>query len=134
MVVLDASFLIDLERDHAGAVDRLREYRRTGERLILPAMAASQYIVGSSNPLVAWRRLHDAFEIMPMGRDEVMETARLGRLAKERGLRPHWADLCIAASASLHGTYVVTANPTDFTRVDVPVVDHRSDAGPGAAA
>lgn len=134
MPVLDTTFLIDLDRRDPAALKAFDSLCGSGDRLLVPAQVAIEYLAGSAAPLIAWNDLDRSFHLAEVGKNEVFESARLGRLAKDRGLRPRWADAQIASVAMLNATYVVTANPRDFRALDVPTWDYRREEAPGAAA
>ena len=49
-VVLDSSFLSDIRRGHAGAVDLLERLARDGEGALVPTGVVAEYLAGSRDP------------------------------------------------------------------------------------
>ncbi|HWG92147.1 MAG TPA: PIN domain-containing protein [Candidatus Thermoplasmatota archaeon] len=130
MPVLDASFLIDLQRGSAGAVRILESLHREGESLFVPAQAAIEFASGLPDPQGGLHRLSAAFTVLDLDREHMVEAAELGRKTKATGRLPGWADTSIAAAARLKGTYVITANAKPFRALRVDHWDYRNDAEP----
>lgn len=130
MPVLDASFLIDLERRLPVAQDALRRLVASRETLHVPAQAAIEFLHGQEDQVRALHRLEEAFRLVETNRATIMETAFLTRQARRNGFPPQWEDAQIAAVASLEQTFVVTANPRHFEQLAVPCWDYRNEPEP----
>lgn len=130
MAVLDASFLMDLERglpSARGALDRLVQAE---EPLLVPAQAAIEFLAGVGDQPTALHRLEAAYVVRELDRAGLLEAARLAREAFGRGAFPGWADAQIGALASLEATFVVTADVAAFRRLGSPVWDYRREREP----
>jgi predicted nucleic acid-binding protein len=132
MPVLDASFLIDLERKHPGALAAFDRLLAEGAPLLVPAQVATEYLAGLADEVAGLHQLEAAFAIVPFGRMQVLEAARLARAASKAGAFPGWADAQVAALAVLEDTFVVSADRAHFAALGVPCWDHRRDTQPPA--
>lgn len=127
MAVLDTTFLIDLQRGLDAAHAALHVLAEGPERLLVPAQAAVEYLAGMEDPIAGLNDLQTSFEIVPFGRDHVLEAARVGRAALTKGEFPGWADTQIGATAVLTGSELVTADPENFRSLDCEVWDYRNE-------
>jgi len=130
MPVLDASFVIDLERGGAAALGALKTLK--GESLELPWHAAVEVLVGREDPVATLAALRSSYEIGFPDEAHLLEGARLRKAALEQGRRAHWGDIYIATTALLSGTYVLTANAKDFEALGCRVWDYRKGGKPPA--
>lgn len=127
MPILDTTFLIDLDRGLDEARTALAWAVDRGEDLVVPAQTATEYISGFDDPVANLSDLERSFRVVPYGRDHIVETARLVRLAYEKGAFPGWADAQIASVAWLEGEPVLTANQDHFRALGCRVWDYRND-------
>lgn len=130
MPVLDASFLIDVERRRERALEAHERLLRDGEPLLVPAHVATEYLAGLDDEVAGLHQLGAAFAVVPFGRIQLLEAARLARAAQRRGAFPGWAHAQVAALAVLEPTFVVSANRAHFEAFGVPCWDHRTQAAP----
>lgn len=132
MPVLDASFLIDVERRHERALAAYERLLAGGEPLLVPAQVATEYLAGLEDEVAGLHQLEAAFAVVPFGRIQLLEAARLARLAHRRGGFPGWADAQVAALAVLENTFVVSADRAHFEALGVPCWDPRREDDPPA--
>ncbi|MGQ0535361.1 MAG: type II toxin-antitoxin system VapC family toxin [Methanobacteriota archaeon] len=130
MPVVDATFLVDLERGLPAATAVLERLASGPDRLVVPAQAAAEFATGQEDAVAALADLESMFEIVPFGRPELCECARLAREALGRGSSPGWADLQVAATAVLESMPVLTADAPAFRALGCAVWDYRNDAEP----
>lgn len=130
MPVLDASFLIDVERRRERALAAYERLLDDGEPLLIPAQVATEYLAGLEDEVAGLHQLEAAFAVVPFGRIQLIEAARLARAAHRRGAFPGWADAQLAALAVLEQTYVVSADRAHFEAFGVPCWDHRTQTAP----
>lgn len=120
-VILDTSFLIDLEREHqrgtsTGAMDYL--VRHEGARLYLPAIVAGELATGA--PLAdraRWEAFLAPFFLLPVTPDVAWEYGRINRHLRGTGQLIGANDLWIAATALANHMPVVTRDAAHFKRV-----------------
>ncbi len=119
MPVLDTNLLIRLEANDPAALTALQSIEQA--ELIVPAQAASEYLVRSVHQEVELTRLSAAFRIQHTTDEHLLAAARIAAQAfdSKEGDRPRWGDINIAATAVLAGTYVVTTNKRHFTQLGV---------------
>lgn len=130
MPVLDTTFLIDLERRRSPAVQALELLAASGERLLVPAQVAAEFLMGLEDEVAGLHQLESSFAVVPFGRTQLLEAARLARAAIRRGAFPGWADAQVAALAVLEQTFVVSADRAHFEVFGVPCWDPRSGGEP----
>lgn len=121
MPVLDATFLIDLERDPARFQELLLSIAMD-EDLVVPAQAAIEFASGTTDPAEALRKIRDGFSFLPLDEEVSLEAARLAKRAWQAGIFPGWPDVQIAATASHLGMAVVTRNERHFKAMGVEVM------------
>lgn len=127
MPVLDTNFLIRLKnRDPAAlaAFERLQN-----DDLVVPAMAAAEYLYGVQDAVSELVGLHRAFRVAHTSDAWLLEAYRLASAGGRSG-RPRWADLFIAAHALLEGTYVVSTNKRDFKELGIACWNYEKEKGP----
>lgn len=130
MPVLDTSFLIDLERKREAARAAFERLLADGAPLLVPAQVAAEYLAGLEDGLAGLHHLEASFAVVPFGRMQLLEAARLARAASDRQAFPGWADAQVAALAALEQTYVVSADRAHFEALGVPCWDYRAEAEP----
>lgn len=130
MPVLDASFLIDVERRRPPALQAYERLLEAGERLLVPAQVATEFLAGLEDEVAGLHQLEAAFAVVPFGRTQLLEAARLARFARQRGEFPGWADAQVAALAVLEQTFVVSTNALHFAALGVPCWDYRQRKEP----
>lgn len=121
MPVLDTNLLIRASQGEPVAADVIRSLAARGEALLVPAMAAIEFLAGEENVTPTYHWLKEGFVVVHTTDDQVRRAAELYAAAHRQGRgRPGWGDSMIAAVASLEGTYVVTTNKRHFTQFGVP--------------
>lgn len=130
MPVLDTSFLIDVERKRKPALAVYEILATRAEPLLVPAQVATEYLVGLDDEVAGLHQLEISFAVVPFGRIQLLEAAKLARAAHRRGAFPGWAYAQVAALAILENTYVVSADSSHFEALGVPCWDHRNERGP----
>lgn len=113
-VVADASFLIDVDRSHPGALAILDRLEEAGEGLVLPSVVVAEVLTGAKDPRRALERLERGATILDYTKEDASEAARLARRALQAGRFPGWNDALIAGFASRRGLTIVTRNPKHF--------------------
>ena len=120
-LILDTSFFIDLEHEHArgttsGAVQFLERLEEA--RLYLPAIVAGELAAGASMAhRPRWEAFLAPFFLLPATPDVAWEYGRAYRHLRGVGQLIGANDLWIAATALAHGMPVVTRNVDHFRRV-----------------
>lgn len=120
-VVIETTFLIDLEREHrhgrpSGAVDFLN--RMDGARLYLPSIVAGELAAGASMAnRDRWEAFLSPFFLLPVTPDVAWEFGRVARHLRGVGQLIGTNDLWIAATALANRMPVVTRNVEHFRRV-----------------
>lgn len=130
MVVLDASFLIDLERGLAAATAAMEAMVERGDPMRVPAQAAAEYIAGFDDTVANLRDLERSYIVVGYDRTHILGTARTAREAIAAGTFPGWTDAQIAATALLSGEPIATGNPDHFRGLGCLVWDYRRDDAP----
>lgn len=130
MAVLDTTFLIDLSNKEGRSLQALAWLRSAQERLLVPSIAATEYLAGLDSLVSSFRRIREDFELLHSTDDSVLRAAELFAAVRRKGSRPGWNDTLVAAHASLEGTYVVSANKRDFVRLGVPAWDYLNEPAP----
>lgn len=130
MAVLDSSFLIDLSHQHEKAVKALRTMTDQGHRLIVPALAALEYLTGLDDPVEGMRDIERGFQLVPYDKTHILRGSKLARDAYSKGRFPGWSDTCIATTALLEQEPVITADPDHFRALGCRVWDYRNEDGP----
>jgi tRNA(fMet)-specific endonuclease VapC len=120
-LILETTFLIDLEREHrqgtpTGAVDYLG--RAETARLYLPAIVAGELAAGASMASrPRWEAFLAPFFLLPVTPEVAWEYGRAYRHLRGVGQLIGSNDLWIAATALAHRMPVVTRNVDHFRRV-----------------
>ncbi len=114
-LVVDTSFLVDVNRGHDGAVDALDEASADGELLILPTVVVAEYLTGSTDPPRALEMLRAAGEIVELTIRDAVEAGTISRKTRADGRFPGWSDVLIGGTARNRGDVpVLTGNPEHF--------------------
>lgn len=122
-VALDATFLIDLQRERArgeaeGPAHRFLA-RDPEVELHLSATALGEFAEGfadGDDPIL--RTARELHVLLPVDEETALEYGRITRDLRKAGRLIGTNDLWIAASSVRHGLPLVTANPADFGRID----------------
>jgi tRNA(fMet)-specific endonuclease VapC len=119
-LILETSFLIDLEREHRGRAGRAIGFLEGQEdaRLYLTFTIVGEMAAGlslSERPI--WERFVGPFYVLPSSSEVCWEYGRAFRHLQKNGQLIGDHDLWIAATAIAYGMPVVTANIEDFSRV-----------------
>lgn len=115
VVVLDASFLIDLRARRASALRVMEALRARGEGAVVPTTALAEFLTDSSNPSRDLDEVRRAAQVLEFGADDAANAAAVARRAHKRGLYPGLGDVLIAGFATTRGDLpIVTANPRHF--------------------
>jgi predicted nucleic acid-binding protein len=124
-VLLDTTVLIDLLRGRAGAAERLRTVRESGDVPYVCAINIEEIHRGlrGGPEGEAASRLIEGMLIAPLGRDEGERAGTWRREHAERGLTLSQADCLIAAAANSIAGRLATGNPRDFPMRGL-VVEH----------
>ena len=130
MPVLDTSFLIDVERRRDNAINAYEKLIHGGQPLLIPAQVATEYLTGLDDEIAGLHQLELAFAVVPFGRIQVLEAARLAKLAHRGGEFPGWGDAQVAALAAIEQTYVVSADTKHYEAFGVPCWDYRTQDEP----
>lgn len=131
MPVLDTTFLIDLQREPKRMAPVLERLAAEEETLLVPLQVAVEYCAGVKEPAKAFHDLRLAFTLVPFDDEVAREAMDLAQRALLARRLPGWADIQIAATALVHGTYVVTRNARDFRdALGVGVWSYREAADP----
>jgi predicted nucleic acid-binding protein len=120
-LILETSFLIDLEREHAkGAPGRAVSFLEAHEdaRLYLTFTVAGELAAGVSlSERKAWEEFLGPFYALPSNADVCWEYGRAYRYLQANGRLIGTNDLWIAATAIAYRMPLVTANAKQFERV-----------------
>lgn len=120
-LVLETTFLIDLERERSQLVDGpatqfLRQYAE--HRLFITHTVAGELAAGVSlSERSRWESFTAPFRILPITEDVDWEYGKAFRYLQRNGLLIGANDLWIAATAVAFDTPLVTRNHTHFGRV-----------------
>lgn len=127
-MILDASFLIDLERGNDAALAAFHSMIEDRVPMRVPAQAACEYIAGFEDPVANLHDLERSYDLLAHDREHILETARLAREGVSAGRLVGWADAQIAAAAVLLDEEVATANPEHFDALECDVWRYRDEA------
>lgn len=130
-MILDSSFLIDIEAEHEGALAKAREIEENGYPRRIPLIVVSElYIsVGKGTRTAEHRRRVDrVLRSLPLVEPTISIAKRAGiiegecQAENESEVGIGLADALIASIALEYDESIVTADPDDFRRVpDVQV-------------
>ena len=113
-IILDTGALIGIERKNPAVVHALREARRKRYRILVPAVAYTEWIRGATQGL--GKAVAEIAEHVGAER----EVARVaGEALKTLNLdgKEHLADAIVAACAKHHGGLLYTSDPDDMRRL-----------------
>ena len=120
MKCLDSTFCIDLAKGLPEARARAEELTRVGERLAIPALALTEFLVGAfrqgGRRLAQALELAASLEILDVTEPIAVEAARIGGECSRRGEPVGTIDLLIAATARHHHAHLLSRD-TDFARI-----------------
>ena len=120
-LILETTFLIDLEREFARAsAGRAQEFleRHPSDRLFITPTIAGELAAGLSlHERQRWEEFVAPFRILPHTRDVSWEYGCTFRYLHGSGQRIGGNDLWIAAAALAYDMPVVTRNVRDYRRV-----------------
>jgi tRNA(fMet)-specific endonuclease VapC len=120
-LILETTFLIDLEREHhrerpGTAIEFLEGHQDA--RLYLTFTIAGELAAGASMAeRKAWETFLGPFYVLPSSAEVSWEYGKAYRYLAKNGALIGSNDLWIAATALAYGMPVVTANHRDFERV-----------------
>jgi predicted nucleic acid-binding protein len=119
-LILETTFLIDLEREHRGRAGRAIGFLESQEdaRLYLTFTIVGELAAGvSMSERSIWERFLGPFYVLPSSAEVCWEYGRAFRHLQKNGQLIGGNDLWIAATAIAYGMPVVTANVDHFSRV-----------------
>jgi len=109
---LETTFLIDLLRDRAAAIQLARTLDASGEPRCVTAPAAAEVLIGAhlqgGRSLERAKDLLNSLVLLDFDRESYTEAGRLGALLIERGEEMSTPDLFIAAISKRHGQRLIT--------------------------
>jgi predicted nucleic acid-binding protein len=114
VAVLDANFLIDLDRGTQGAGRVLQRMQAEGSPLFVPASAALEFSVGARDPALAWARVRDAFTVVSFTDDLAEEATPYAARLRSKGRWPGWPDFLVAATAWTYDEPLVSSDARAF--------------------
>ena len=131
-VLLDTNVISEITRPHPDAqvvrfLEQLdngwlsmvtRHELRFGIALLAPNRRRDQLAKAVESLLSTY-----AHRVLPILEAEADEAAALRSRARMSGRVMHLADAFLAATASVHGLAIATRNVTDFTGIDIKVID-----------
>jgi predicted nucleic acid-binding protein len=107
-VVLDSSFLADVDNKVEAAIRKMRDLVNAGEPLNVPAIVAVEFATGASKPELVWAGLRESYRIIDFT-DFIGERASaLAQQSFRRGTFPGWSDVQVAATASVLEQEIIT--------------------------
>lgn len=127
-MIVDASFLIDLDRGADAALAALHTLTEDRTPMRIPAPAASEFLAGVEDPIANLHDLETSFSLLDLDRDHVLETALVAARSIAEGRFPGWTDAQIGAAARLFGEEILTGNPAHFEALGCEVWDYRNEA------
>jgi tRNA(fMet)-specific endonuclease VapC len=119
-LILETTFLIDLEREHHKAAGSAVAFLEANEdaRLYLPFIAAGELAAGASlSNRSRWEAFVAPFYVLPSTPDVSWEYGRAYRYLKDNGRLIGGNDLWIAATGLAYRMPVVTRNVEHYRRV-----------------
>ena len=128
MVCVDTSFLVSLERQEAGAIEKLRELVDRGEVVYITTISVAECYLGAFGSRDRTKALGDVTELLDLFSVLSLdfESGRMwGELADSmRSESIGDRDLFIASIAKVNGQSLVTGNRRHFDRVPGLVVEN----------
>jgi predicted nucleic acid-binding protein len=119
-LILETTFLIDLEREHHRAAGAAVAFLEANEdaRLYLPFVVAGELAAGTSlSKRDRWESFLAPFYVLPSTADVSWEYGRAYRYLKDNGRLIGGNDLWIAATGLAYKMPVVTRNAEHYRRV-----------------
>ena len=119
-LILETSFLIDLEREHRGLAGRAIAFLESLEdaRLYLTFTIVGEMAAGLSlSERQIWERFLGPFFVLASNNDVCWEYGKVFRHLQRNGQLIGGNDLWIAATALAYGMPIVTSNVEHFRRV-----------------
>ena len=119
-LILETTFLIDLEREHHSAAGSAVAFLEANEdaRLYLPFIVAGELAAGTSlSKRDRWESFLAPFYVLPSTADVSWEYGRAYRYLKDNGRLIGGNDLWIAATGLAYRMLVVTRNADHYRRV-----------------
>lgn len=121
-VLVDTTVLIDLLRGRQGAIRRLRELRRSGDRPHVCAVNVEEVVRGlRADEAEAAQRLFEGLRTAPLGEAEGRRAGVWRRTFAAQGRTLSQADCLVAAAAASVGGRLATGNPRDFPMPELAV-------------
>lgn len=119
-VVADSSFLVDIERGHAGARALLERLAEEGTTVLIPTIVIAEYLAGVDQGVARERALLLAAsgEVIDFTLEDARAAAEVARTTIGEGLFPGWSDAFIAGIGRSRHAPVVTGNPRHFAHVE----------------
>ena len=132
-LVLETTFLIDLERELARGEDgpalRFLESHPRHRLFITPTIAGELAAGTSLADRMRWQRFLQPFHTLPITEDVSWEYGRAARYLRENGSMIGGNDLWTAAAAVAHNVPVVTRNARHYRRVPgLEIAGYAADA------
>jgi tRNA(fMet)-specific endonuclease VapC len=117
---VDSTFLIDLSLGHAGALGKARDLESRHERIGIPAIVLTEFLVGAyargGGQLPKAIELVSQFEFCDVTESIALDAARLGGECFRRGNPASNLDLLIASTVRHHRAVLLTRDE-DFARI-----------------
>lgn len=117
MAVLDASFLLDLDRGHAPARLLLGALVDEGRPLVVPAPVLLAFLANARDPARAEREVAERFDVLAFAPEDAARAASIARKARPQG-SSRWVALAAAGVALRRGEALVTADEEAFRGVE----------------
>src|SRR5437667_11599337 len=112
MASLETTFLIDLLRNRAAAIELAKTLDASGEPRCVTAPAAAEVLIGAhlqgGRSLERAKDLLDSLVLLDFDRESYTEPGRLGALLIERGEETSTPDLFIVAISKRHSQRLIT--------------------------
>ena len=128
-LILETTFLVDLEREAAGKLrgqaTRFLEERRSGSFYITFTIAGELAAGASMQEREVWERFVAPFHVLPSTAEVAWQYGRVYQHLKDNGVLIGGNDIWIAASALANQMPLVTRNVSHFRRVPgIEVLDY----------
>lgn len=120
MPALDATVLIDADRNDPSLRKQIEVSVQEEEALVVPIQAAIEYCTGRKDPAAGMRKLRGSFWVVICDEEIALEASRLAQQAIGKGRFPGWSEVQIAATARMLGMSVLTRNVRHYEDLGVP--------------